>query len=609
MRVARLWGMTALALASTGAFANALPTNSAGEFCATDASAMGAVSVPALTIHDKSDANLAFEMAQLHAWLSANAPSAKLSPVTVELTASERTQLGYEGDGVVRSNERRLQVGVSKPLGIGVDLARANGLGQGVLERTSEGLTWTIELTSPGAAALRVAFENLDLPQAASLYVYNAEGEAHGPYGGRGIAGSGNLHSNTVGGDTVRVQLQYRGNPSVGDLARLRFDIASLGHISPRFEAAARMNPKAAAANAKAFCSYNASCVVSGECSQNWSALAATREGVAHMLFPSGGGYYICSGGLLNNTNNDGRLLFLTANHCISQESEANGLETFWDYRATGCTSGFSPCDYSYATMRTTYPTALGATIRATGTAGDYSLMELLQKPSGTLTFLPWTNVAVATTTATLHRLSHPSGAPQAYSRQNVTPSSFTCRTLSRGPYIYSQDVVGATEGGSSGSPVLDGTGQVVGQLYGACGSNLNDECDSVNNRTVDGALAYYYPNVSAYLAPSGGGGGGTGITASVASNVVTVASQGPWKTGRATVRIVDQNGQAVANATVSGSWSGVVSGSASGTTGSDGTVVISSAKTKSTGTFTFCVTNVSGTNITYSGGSVCDSN
>ncbi|HET9484524.1 MAG TPA: trypsin-like peptidase domain-containing protein [Xanthomonadales bacterium] len=605
MKVARLWGLTALAFASSTAFANGLPQAAAGEMCTYDADGR-VVSVPALTRTDKSDANLAFEMAQLHAWLSANAPSAKATPITVELTAAERTAIGYEGDGVVRANERRLQVGVAKPLGIDVDLARANGVGQGVLERTSEGLTWTIELSSPGAAALRVGFTNMDLPANAALYVYNADGEAHGPYLGRGIYDSGTLVSNTVGGDSVRVQLQFTGNASVGDLARLRFTIAELGHIGPRFQIAARMNPKVAAANPKAFCSYNASCVVNGDCNTNWSAHAATREGVAHMLFPSGGGYYICSGGLLNNTRGDGRMLFLTANHCISQESEANGLETFWDYRAACGETG--PCDYTYTQMRAAYPTALGATKLASGTAGDYSLLELAETPDGTLTFLPWTNTAVASTTTTLHRLSHPSGAPQAYSRQNVDPASFTCRTLSRGPFIYSQDTAGATEGGSSGSPVLNGNGEVVGQLYGACGSNLNDECDANANRTVDGALAYYYPNVAAFLAPSGGGGGGD-ITASVQSNTVTVSKKGPWFSGTATVRVVDQNGQAVANATVSGTWSGAVSGSASGVTGTNGTVAIASPKTRTNGTFTFCVTNVSGTGITYAGGTVCDSN
>ena len=57
---------------------------------------------------------------------------------------------------------------------------------------------------------------------------------------------------------------------------------------------------------------------------------------------------------------------------------------------------------------------------------------------------------------------------------------------------------------GSSGAPVLDSSGRVVGQLTGACGFNLNDVCDSVNNATVDGALHAYYADVEAYLDPQG---------------------------------------------------------------------------------------------------------
>ena len=56
--------------------------------------------------------------------------------------------------------------------------------------------------------------------------------------------------------------------------------------------------------------------------------------------------------------------------------------------------------------------------------------------------------------------------------------------------------------GGSSGSPVLDSTGRVIGQLSGACGFNLDDVCDSRANATVDGALFAYYPEVEPYLDP-----------------------------------------------------------------------------------------------------------
>jgi len=63
-----------------------------------------------------------------------------------------------------------------------------------------------------------------------------------------------------------------------------------------------------------------------------------------------------------------------------------------------------------------------------------------------------------------------------------------------------------------------------------------------------------------------------------------------------ATVTIVDSDGNPVSGATVSGSWSGVVSGSASGITGTDGSVTLASPKTKTSGTFTFTVGDVTGT-------------
>jgi hypothetical protein len=51
---------------------------------------------------------------------------------------------------------------------------------------------------------------------------------------------------------------------------------------------------------------------------------------------------------------------------------------------------------------------------------------------------------------------------------------------------------------------VLNGSGQIVGQLYGACGFNLNDVCDAESNATVDGAFAVSYSQISGIL---GGGG------------------------------------------------------------------------------------------------------
>ncbi len=65
------------------------------------------------------------------------------------------------------------------------------------------------------------------------------------------------------------------------------------------------------------------------------------------------------------------------------------------------------------------------------------------------------------------------------------------------------------------------------------------------------------------------------------------------WTRGSASVRVVDINGDPLPGAVVSGSWSGVVSGGSTGTTGADGRVGFSSGYATSTGVFRFTVTGV----------------
>lgn len=69
---------------------------------------------------------------------------------------------------------------------------------------------------------------------------------------------------------------------------------------------------------------------------------------------------------------------------------------------------------------------------------------------------------------------------------------------------------------------------------------------------------------------------------------------------GSATVKIVDQNGQAVSGASIEGQWSGSSSKNVSGTTNSNGEFVTTSNWVFGNGTFQFCVTDVSKSGYTY---------
>ena len=73
---------------------------------------------------------------------------------------------------------------------------------------------------------------------------------------------------------------------------------------------------------------------------------------------------------------------------------------------------------------------------------------------------------------------------------------------------------------------------------------------------------------------------------------------------GVLTVRIVDQNNLAVSGATVTGQWSGAATDSDSGNTNSNGSLTTySNTSTAATGTFTFCVTSVTKSGVTYQPG------
>jgi hypothetical protein len=272
------------------------------------------------------------------------------------------------------------------------------------------------------------------------------------------------------------------------------------------------LTPGTQAANTKP-CSFNADCTIDAACGTEDAAVNTARNAVAHILFASGGFLYICSGGLVADSDTGTNIpYFITANHCISRASEAASLETFFFYAASSCQS----CPDPGAASTT------GSSIVSTSRTSDYTLMRLSQNAPTGASFLGWSSTPVANTNgAPLFRLSHPKGSPQAYSAHVVDTSRGTCRSWPRGNWIYSSDILGATEGGSSGSPVVNALGQLVGQLSGACGFNVNDVCDSASNATVDGAFAAYYSAVSSIL----GGGGGGGCTDADGDGVC--ASQG----------------------------------------------------------------------------------
>jgi len=423
------------------------------------------------------------------------ANSRRFSTQLLELAPEvEHFSLSTADSASIRRFNRRLQpgrpprTGIVKPADINVELQAAathNGVTR-VLEHTGRGqsalsasgeLVWTMRLDIANAFASRLEIRGLELPAGAEMYLYNEHGELKGPYDGR----RSDFWTHSIRGQKLGLQIRLDATTDfAGTLPS--FQIAHILLLD---------------SSAQSLCVNNADCLEDATCfgSDDWPGIEHARRGVAGINFVKAGSSYLCSAGLLADTDQATQIPYLiTANHCVDSGSVAATVEATFLYATERCGG---PC------VAPSGPTVLGATLLNASPDTDHSLMQLAERPSGDVTYLGWSATPVAAQHArVLYRLSHPKGAPQAFSSQTVDVGAPTCNGFPRGRFVYSRDLVGATEGGSSGSPLLTSTAQVVGHLFGVCGTNVGDACDAFSNATVDGAFSSYFPSLAQWLDP-----------------------------------------------------------------------------------------------------------
>ena len=225
---------------------------------------------------------------------------------------------------------------------------------------------------------------------------------------------------------------------------------------------------------------------------------------VAHMQYVSGGGTYICTGTLMNNTRNDWTPYFLSANHCISTQSEASSLVTYWDFRASSCDSGQVYSGYRMVSG--------GAQLLYASSRTDTSFMRLRGALPDGRWFAGW-DARAASASGNVYGIHHPKGDLQMVSEGRLTQflncgegdadGTFYCSgaTSSTGGYLNALWTSGTTEGGSSGSALFNPSGQVVGQLYGGSSS-----CGNPGGSNIYGRLDLAFnAALKQWLSPDGG--------------------------------------------------------------------------------------------------------
>lgn len=242
----------------------------------------------------------------------------------------------------------------------------------------------------------------------------------------------------------------------------LQISVPQLSHIfanlavptEQEYQAQVQQNTKAIG-DADA-CNLDATCYSDG---------ASERNAVARMVFVKGASAYLCTGTLLNDGNSSGKPYFLSANHCISDQTVASTLQTDWFFRSSSCNSGVLQ---SASTKRVG-----GARLLYASADSDTSFLLLNDTPPAGAVFAGWdaSTVAAGVSAIGLHhprgdllKLSHGAVVSQS-SCTTSSDTTFTCSGTS-GNYYRVNWSQGTTEGGSSGSALFR-NGKVVGTLYG----------------------------------------------------------------------------------------------------------------------------------------------
>ena len=421
------------------------------------------------------------------------------------LTAAERAELqAPDRRGGARSKRPAEKVGISRdlPAAIGFaglpDALLAGGsraVAGGLLERSADGgLVWTASFSSEGAGALRLFIRQARLPAGSRVYVYGEDGEIQGPYNfAPGIRPEG-FWTNTIFSDRIYLEAQLPARATAAEIASATLLVGAVVHLEhPDFAPSAA--GKAAARPKSDACFIDRSCVTTAD----FPNVDKATRAVGQLTFVDGGSSYVCSGGLMNSTTGSSVPYLLTANHCFSTQDSATSLEAYWQYRTATCNGAYPD--------ESQFPRTLGSTLLATGASpsSDFTFVQLSQDPPDDSVLLGWTTADVSHADGLmLYRLSYANGNPMIYTREQITdsPVAVCGSDAPRSTFLYTRDVAGGSGGGSSGSPLYLEDLRVVGQEYGECGSNQNDNCDAVNNSTIDGQFRITYPSVQQWLSP-----------------------------------------------------------------------------------------------------------
>lgn len=347
---------------------------------------------------------------------------------------------------------------------------------------------WRLAVSSPGAYSLGFGFTRFRVPEGATLWIY-PEGRApeYRPFTAADNEVHGELWTPIVPGDRAIIELNLppSSQPTPFDL--------ELGQVTHAFRPVLLTEAEKDEAGAR----RSGSCNVDVVCPQGAPYGDIIRSVGAYTV----GGIDFCSGAAINNTADDSRALFLTADHCGINSSNSPQVVVYWNYQNSTCrTPGSGASGANGDGSRSQFNS--GTVELGDGSSSDWSILEFDDPilEAANVYLAGWDRRDLAPTSAIA--IHHPSVEEKRISFEN-DPTSITSY-LSNNPQASGTHIriadwdLGTTEGGSSGSPLFNTDRRIVGQLHGgfaSCTSQTPDWYGRMFRSMNDGLAAILDPS------------------------------------------------------------------------------------------------------------------
>ncbi|MFO8128611.1 MAG: PKD domain-containing protein [Bacteroidales bacterium] len=363
---------------------------------------------------------------------------------------------------IYEEDARNAEAGFPKPYRVGVSVPvnlDIEGAGEWT-DLPDGGKIWRVTLVAPGAKALGVYFDDFWLPYGGELFLYNEnKDQILGAFTEENNNAMCTFATQLVQGDKVTVEYFHPAGTSI--MPNLSISEMSYNYRGVSFDYVER--------GGSLWCMININCSPEGD---DWQD---EKRGVVKQYMKIGWGYYLCTGSLLNNTDQDLKPYVLTAFHCGegASTSDLNQWVFYYNYESSTCSGNWGPQNQ----------TQTGAQKRAEGDyepGSDFMLLELNSNvpTSYNAYFNGWDRRNVGADSGV--NIHHPAGDIKKISTFKdpaVSSQWNNYGVLSHWKIWFAETPHGTsiTEGGSSGSPLFNQDGLVVGDLTGG----PQDDCEN----------------------------------------------------------------------------------------------------------------------------------